>query len=237
MRRRPTYVAASLQRHPTSHPRGSHAGTCIRPQTCTYRLGESACNPPAACNYRVGENALRPPAAPSHAASGSLAHVCNSQVQNLYRSPKDMRLQRHSHANSGIGAHLCVARVTAEQELRLQRHTSQEQEPRAKAHAENGMTCVCTNRFGHHGTKEVDEAPAESRSRHRIHPPSAPAVRRPDTPCSIGIPHIRRPPNMIFWSGCHARIAAQNTGSTNGMSIAGRTPWRLLVRLRCLVMA
>ena len=111
-------VAASLQRHQTSHPRGSHAHTCIRPQTC---------------NYRRGKNACRPPAAPPHAASCSVAHVCNSRVRNLYRSPKDVRLQRHS-------------RVTAEQELRLQRHTSQEQDPRAKAHADNSMTCVRNNR-------------------------------------------------------------------------------------------
>lgn len=79
------------------------------------------------------KNACRPPAAPPHAASCSVAHVCNSRVRNLYRSPKEVRLQRHS-------------RVTAEQELRLQRHTSQEQDPRAKAHADNGMTCVRNNR-------------------------------------------------------------------------------------------
>ena len=165
-------MAASLQRHPTSHPRGSHAGTCIGPQTCTYRFGQNSCKPSAArhihelllsphatsgrlghvcnsvaaslqrhqtshsrgshantcirpqtCNYRRGKNACRPPAAPPHAASCSVAHVCNSRVRNLYRSPQEVRLQRHS-------------RVTAEQELRLQRHT-QEQEPRAKARVRN----------------------------------------------------------------------------------------------------
>ena len=201
-------VAASLQRHQTSHPRGSHAKTCISPHTC---------------NFRRGKNACRPPKAPPHAASCSVPHVCNGRVRNLYRSPEEVGLQRHS-------------RVTAEQELRLQRHTSQEQDPRAKAHADNGMTCVCNNLEGNHGAK-VEKAAAESRSRHRIHPHSAPALRRPDTPCSIGIPDIRRPTTMIFWSLCHARIAAQTTAPTNGMSIAGRTPWRLLVRLRCLVMA
>ena len=96
MKRRPTQVAASLKRHP-SHPRGSHVGTCIGPQTCTYR-GQNACKPSAA--RHIHELLLSP-----HATSGRLGHVCNSVAASLQRHQTSH--SRGSHANTCIRPQTC----------------------------------------------------------------------------------------------------------------------------------
>ena len=81
-----------MQRHPSSHPCGSHAGTCNCPHTCNYRVGENAGKPSAA---RHVHELLRS----SHATIGRLPHVCNRMTT--------ASLHRHQTPHSS-GAYTCM---------------------------------------------------------------------------------------------------------------------------------